>query len=175
MSKGISLHIGLNFVDPNHYSGWDGELNACEFDANDMHMIADNQGFKGKTLLTKKATRNNVVAEIQSAASKLKSGDIFLISFSGHGGQVPDQNNDETDGVDETWCLYDGQLIDDEIKVFWTWFAKGVRIFVVSDSCHSGTVIKAAYNSNNTERYLPKKDGITRNLTVFVVILGNTK
>lgn len=33
MSKGYSLNIGLNAVDPNHYAGWDGELNACEADA----------------------------------------------------------------------------------------------------------------------------------------------
>ena len=24
--KGISLNIGLNSVDPNHYGGWDGQL-----------------------------------------------------------------------------------------------------------------------------------------------------
>ena len=30
MSKGISLHIGLNRVDPTAYDGWDGALAACE-------------------------------------------------------------------------------------------------------------------------------------------------
>ncbi len=36
MSKGISLHLGMNAVDPAHYGGWSGELLACEADANDM-------------------------------------------------------------------------------------------------------------------------------------------
>ena len=36
MPVGASLHIGLNAVDPKQYSGWDGQLTACEFDANDM-------------------------------------------------------------------------------------------------------------------------------------------
>jgi hypothetical protein len=36
MARGISLHIGLNRVDPDHYDGWDGALTACEFDAEDM-------------------------------------------------------------------------------------------------------------------------------------------
>ena len=36
MAKGISIHIGLNHVDPKHYQGWDGALNACIADANDM-------------------------------------------------------------------------------------------------------------------------------------------
>ncbi|MFL6526136.1 MAG: caspase family protein, partial [Nitrososphaera sp.] len=30
MPTGVALTIGLNSVDPKHYSGWSGELNACE-------------------------------------------------------------------------------------------------------------------------------------------------
>ena len=33
--KGVSLHVGLNKVDPQHYAGWSGPLNACEADAED--------------------------------------------------------------------------------------------------------------------------------------------
>lgn len=33
--KAISLHLGLNLVDPAHYEGWDGPLSACELDAHD--------------------------------------------------------------------------------------------------------------------------------------------
>jgi hypothetical protein len=40
MPKGISLHIGLNRVDPAHYAGWDGRLNACESDAEDTAQLA---------------------------------------------------------------------------------------------------------------------------------------
>ena len=36
MAKGMSLSIGLNAVDPKHYGGWAGELNACEADAAEM-------------------------------------------------------------------------------------------------------------------------------------------
>ena len=68
------------------------------------------------------------------------------MSYSGHGGQVPDTLGDEDDGMDETWCLYDGQLLDDELRRLWGEFEAGVRILVISDSCHSGTVIKAAVN-----------------------------
>jgi hypothetical protein len=68
-----------------------------------------------------------------------------MLSYSGHGGQVPDVNNDEPDAQDETWCLYDGQLIDDEIYAQLGKFSQGVRILVFSDSCHSGTVVKLAF------------------------------
>lgn len=142
-AKAISLHIGLNAVSASAYAGWDGPLAACEFDANDMAALAKKRGMKGSVLLTKKATRSAVLAGIRSAARALKSGDLFFMSYSGHGGQVPDTNGDEVDRQDETWCLYDGQLIDDELYVELSKFAAGVRILVLSDSCHSGTVTRA--------------------------------
>jgi metacaspase-1 len=145
MAKGIALCIGLNAVDPNHYSGWSGNLNACEADADDMMAIATSSNFKGKKLLTRAGTRKNVIAEITSAANALKKGDIFLLTYSGHGGQVPDTSGDEDDSQDETWCLYDGELIDDELNALFAKFAAGVRILMFSDSCHSGSVAREAY------------------------------
>ena len=50
--KGMSLHIGLNRVDPAHYAGWNGELVACENNARDMEAIARSQAFAINTLLT---------------------------------------------------------------------------------------------------------------------------
>lgn len=139
-----SLHIGLNLVDAGSYSGWEGPLTACEFDANDMKAIADSRGMKSRVLLTADATRARVLAAIRQAAKKLKRGDYFLLTYSGHGGQVDDVTGDESDRFDETWCLYDGQLIDDELYYELGQFAAGVRIFVLSDSCHSGTVVRMA-------------------------------
>ncbi len=143
-AQGLSLHIGLNFVDPDHYGGWDGELNACEFDARDMKALAESRGFKTALLLTRDATALAVIEGIRSAARVLKKGDVFFLTYSGHGGQVPDTNNDETDPgrQDETWVLWDRQLIDDELWALWGKFKSGVRIVVLSDSCHSGTVTR---------------------------------
>lgn len=143
MALGISLHVGLNRVDPAHYQGWDGELTACEFDANDMRAIAEGQGFEPRSLLTKEATSDAVLAAIERAAGELDRGDLFLCTYSGHGGQVPDRNGeDEEDRSDETWVAYDRQIVDDELYALWSRFAPGVRIFVLSDSCHSGTVVR---------------------------------
>jgi metacaspase-1 len=146
MAKGISLHIGLNGVDPAHYSGWDGPLKACEADAQDMASLAKTGGFSASLLLTKKATRAAVIAGIEAAAGKLEAGDLFFLTYSGHGGQIPDKNGDEPDLEDETWCLYDGELIDDELWELWSGFGQDVRVLVLSDSCHSGTVVRAAYD-----------------------------
>lgn len=141
-AKAISLHIGLNGVSGLAYGGWDGPLAACEFDANDMTALATAQGMAPTTLLTRKATRAAVLAAMRAAAAALIDGDLFFMSYSGHGGQVPDVSGDEDDKQDETWCLYDGQLIDDEIYFELSHFEAGVRVLVVSDSCHSGTVTR---------------------------------
>lgn len=141
-AKGISLHLGLNGVDPIHYGGWDGALSACEFDAKDMTTLAKAQGFAAQTLLTRQATSAAVIGAIQQAAATLESGDIFFLSYSGHGGQMPDTNGDEVDGQDETWVLFDRELVDDELYALWGRFAAGVRIVMLSDSCHSGTMAR---------------------------------
>lgn len=144
MAAGRSLHIGLNSVDANAYGGWSGDLAACEFDANDMHDICAAKGLDpAPVLLTAAATSEAVLAAIDEAAAALSAGDLFVLSYSGHGGQMPDTNGDEADKQDETWVLYDRQVLDDELFERWGKFAEGVRIVVVSDSCHSGSVVRA--------------------------------
>ncbi len=155
MATGISLHVGLNAVDPVHYMGWDGPLVACENDARDMATVAASLGYaKSTVLLTSQATARRVSGAIRSAAAALEPGDAFFLTYSGHGGQVTDTNGDESrrdygelgetqDTKDETWCLYDRQLIDDELWALWALFPARTRILVLSDSCHSGTVTRA--------------------------------
>ncbi len=144
MAKGISIHIGLNNVDPGYYGGWDGKLVACEADAKDMRALAKGKGFNTNLLLTKDATSDNVIKALSDVALELSTGDILFLTYSGHGGQVPEigGSGDEEDAKDETWVLYDRELIDDELYSLWSKFQAGVRILVFSDSCHSGTVTK---------------------------------
>jgi hypothetical protein len=146
MAQGYALSIGLNVVDPAHYGGWNGKLTAPEKDAADITALAKAAGFSTDIVLRDKATRKNVISAIENAATNLRAGDIFLFYYSGHGGQLPDLDGDEDDGKDETLCLYDGQLLDDELKLLWGKFNEDVRIFMLSDSCHSGSVAKEVYN-----------------------------
>jgi hypothetical protein len=147
-SVGYAATIGVNRLDPTHY-GPQTPLRGCVNDAQDVRNIARLQGFEcPQSLVDEGATRKNVIDTIRGAADRLNSGDIFLLHFSGHGASIPDLNGDETDGKDETWCLHDGMLIDDELARLWMKFREGVRILVLSDSCHSGTVTKGnAFNA----------------------------
>ena len=164
--KGYALAIGLNKVDPAHYGGWDGLLYGCEPDANDMQEIAASQGLDADKLLTSQATREAVLDKLGDLAEELKSGDLLVVSYSGHGGQLPDQNGDEPDGKDETWCLYDGELLDDELYEAWMKFQPGVRILVFSDSCHSGTVLKRRDLENPSPARIRELDKKWKNFRV---------
>ena len=84
--RGISLHIGVNIVDPDHYQGWDGPLSSCENDADTMQEIAAGQGFKTSQLKTTQATREAVSQAFNDTAEELTDGDFFLVTYSAHGG-----------------------------------------------------------------------------------------
>ena len=145
-----SIHVGLNAVDPRQYEGWSGDLVACEFDAKDMAAIAAAAGIKSTVFMTQMATRANILGALRAASKAMRAGDFLFLTYSGHGGQIPDVTGEENDKLDETWCFYDGQLIDDEVFLELSRFAEGVRILVLSDSCHSGTVTRARLPDGGT-------------------------
>lgn len=153
MARGMSIHIGLNDLDEKHYlrTGF-RHLTSSVKDAVDMAEIAKTT-FTGpvpfynepnKLFLDSDATTGNIkkiLTEMAEGKDKLVSEDTLLITFSGHGSQLEDINNMESDGANETWCFYDRQFLDDEVFDLLAKFDKGVRIIVISDSCFSGTVI----------------------------------
>lgn len=90
-----------------------------------------------------KAKRSAVMKALSSQIAKVPEDGLFIFTYSGHGGQTDylgSKAKDDADGRDEFLCLYDGQLLDDEL---WEIFSrcKG-RLFVVFDCCHSGTMYR---------------------------------
>lgn len=90
-------------------------------------------------------------------AQKAQQGDFVYLHFSGHGSQAPALNPDqEQDGLDEMFLPVDvgpwddtvgtvsNALIDDEIGALIDSIrVKGADVWVVFDSCHSGTATRA--------------------------------
>jgi hypothetical protein len=143
MSK-RALCIGIN-----NYPGTHMDLNGCVNDANDWAGELAARGFAVSKLIDSQATKAAMVSGIQSLIGAAVSGDVVVITFSGHGTYVPDLNGDEVDGLDEALCPYDlqtggGALIDDQINTLFAARKAGVRLLLISDSCHSGTVTRAA-------------------------------
>lgn len=133
----MALSIGLNSVDSNSYKGWKETLNAPENDAEDLTSLADSQGFKVTRLVTMEATYENVINKLKMAKS-LQKGDIFMLSYSGFGGELPNMHSETY--LDKTLCLFDRQLRHREILYLLTKISEGVRIVLIFDSCVSGTI-----------------------------------
>jgi Caspase domain. len=142
---GLALTIGLGELSGEHYSSLPEKLPSCLNDAQAMTNIATNAGFHKVIQLTNgQATRFEVSRHIYHASQHLKPGDLFLVTISSHGftgavGKTPDV---EETGKDQGWCLYDWMMVDDEIYNLWRFFAAGVRILAIVDTCHSGTSAK---------------------------------
>lgn len=133
------------------------QLRGCENDVRLMRdLLLSRYAFapdQARLLLNGDATRAAILADFHRyLIEPAQPGDLILFYFSGHGSQLPDDNGDETDGLDETLCPADvapgavaQQIRDDEIA---GWIealqAKGVRdIVFVLDACHSGTATKS--------------------------------
>lgn len=145
MSHAVSIHIGVNA--PGSASSQDlrVQLADSETDAWRMAELAGQAGFDSILVLRgAAATLTAVRAALLNAAQLLQKGDMLLVSFSGHGGQIVDYDGDDGSMYDESWSLHDGELLDDELLLSWRLFRPGVRIVVVSESCYSGGIYRGS-------------------------------
>ena len=153
-----ALCIGIN-----NYPGTHMDLQGCVNDANDWAATLTERGFAVTKLLDAQATKAAMIAGMSDLIGKAAKDDSLIITFSGHGTYQPDTDGDEADGLDEALCPYDLQtlgqaLTDDEIKGLFATRKAGVRIVLISDSCHSGTVTRAAAAEKDADtrpRFMP--------------------
>jgi metacaspase-1 len=149
--RGFSLHAGLNTNDPAGYPAI-MELQAAEFDAQDMDYLAGKAGIGTRhTLIGTDATVNNFKQSMQGLAEHAEAQDFVMITYSGHGGFIDDYSGEETDFRDETLCLYDKMLLDDELFEMLAAFRQGVRVMLISDSCHSGTIYRMTEGNRSSD------------------------
>lgn len=140
MPQKYSIHIGLNAVDPFNYTGKYPALRNAENDTRFYQSIAEQKGFATTMLIGKGATSDNLLTAIKTIAGKMNPGDLFFLSYSGHGTRVKDLNGDEPSGYDQVLVLYDRLFIDDEFQNCWILFPEQSKVFFVNDSCYNGTV-----------------------------------
>jgi hypothetical protein len=91
------------------------------------------------------ATRAKVVAGLKDLVSRAKKGDLVVISFAGHGTQIPEKIKTKPDGLDEAYLLFNFSnqnpdlVTGPEMK---TWLAQlenaGVDVLYVVDTCYGG-------------------------------------
>ena len=83
----------------------------------------------------------------------------LLVHYAGHGSNLADTKGLEKDGTNETWVLSDKMIVDDELLDLFGCYKLDNRfeIYIVSDSCHSGSILD-----------LDQKDNILRNKIVCI-------
>jgi hypothetical protein len=136
------------------------------FASDHVTVLAD--AVEGGTAPTLAAIR----AAMADLAARLHPDDFVYLHFSGHGSQSPARDPDsELDGLDELFLPVDigpwndsigeveNALVDDEIgQMIAALRASGATVWAVFDSCHSGTVTRAAPTGDDDVR-LRKLDG----------------
>jgi hypothetical protein len=152
-----ALCIGIN-----DYPGTGSDLAGCVNDARDWAEELTKREFGVELMLDAEATGAAMRSAMRRLLRDAAAGDSVVITYSGHGTWVRDSNGDESDGRDEALCPYDintnGPLLDDELYDIFCDRERGVRVVLISDSCHSGTVARFAPPTRSDAdrvRYLP--------------------
>ncbi len=134
--------------------------------ANDVQLLAEalrGRGIDRIAILAdgvegaERPTRAAILDRFAALAAEARAGDFIYIHLSGHGTRQPDRNGDETDGLDEVFLPADtaraepgagaipNALVDDEIgEALAAIRARGADVWMVLDSCHSGSGTRAA-------------------------------
>jgi len=146
-----ALLVGCN------YTGSQYELYGCINDMiNIKNKLSTQYKFNNIKLLTDKTnikpTKKNILNKLKNLLINTNSGDTVIFCFSGHGSQTIDLNNDENDGIDELIVPLDFNYInDDELSnLISKYLKKGVNLFALFDSCHSGTILDLKYQYLNS-------------------------
>ncbi len=138
-----ALCIGIN-----DYPGTDFDLSGCVNDAHDWAQALTRRGFSVQKMVNHKAAGTQLHHAIQALITGAEKGDSLAIQYSGHGSFIPDLDGDEADGNDECLCPYDigtnGPISDDELHALFSQAPKGVKLLMISDACHSGTLTRFA-------------------------------
>src|SRR5579862_8544655 len=130
-------------------------LSGCVADVQNMsRLLTDACGFRAadiRLLTDRSATKANLMERLHWLMDGAKPGDVLVFHYSGHGAQIVDRNGDElSDHKDEILCMTDMDfrnpstyIVDDELGALFDTLRAGVRLVVIADSCHSGTITRA--------------------------------
>jgi len=128
----------------NNYPGIFNDLKGCVNDAKDWSTLFQALGFETSLILDAQATKANVKAALRGLIEATNAGDVAVFTYSGHGTQVSDKNSDEGDPYDEAVYLYDGTVIDDDLRAILNGIHPQATLVIISDSCFSGSVTRIA-------------------------------
>lgn len=92
-------------------------------------------------LVDEMVTEDAFLGGIESLVERAGPEDVVLVFFSGHGNQLAPGTggSEETDSMNETICLYDEELVDDDLARIISAFR--APVLLVLDACFSGGMV----------------------------------
>ena len=144
------------------------DLEGCVNDGRSLYsLIISRFQFAPKnidTLFNEAASRVNMEKSMNQLLQKCDKGDIAFIYYAGHGSQVVNSLSPEPDKKDESIVPADAwkegvkDFRDKELAVIFNKFIdKGVKLTVITDCCHSGSLSRGPVD-NNKSRYIADAD-----------------
>lgn len=129
-------------------------LNGAANDARDLAAALTRLGAEVDLILDGEATRERVIGAIRRDVARAGPGDMFVLTYAGHGIQEDEAiPGDEADGKDESivfasfeWSGANAgeRIRDNEVGALLRALDPAARALVLIDSCHSGTMTRAA-------------------------------
>jgi len=100
-----------------------------------------------KVVTDKQANEAGFIEGMKWVLSAAKPGDHIFIHYSGHGGQI--KSEAEEDKLDEVIVLADNKLVPDDLfgRIARDLANKGVHATFLFDSCHSGGMSREGYRT----------------------------
>jgi len=157
--KKRALLFGCNYNFPGSLCITEGcVLNGCIDDVNNIRTFLLSKDYKSEDIQLYTdlntygtpyfPTKAFFLQKIQDLVNQTAPGDVSFIWYSGHGSQI--QNASAEGGYNECWCPPDtlrngNYLTDIELNNAISTLQQGAKLFIGSDSCHSGTVFDLTY------------------------------
>jgi hypothetical protein len=149
------------------------DLDGCKNDILSIRSVLGKRyGFKENNITAlqdQEASRENILKSIGDLLNKSWKNDIAVIYYAGHGSQLQNSRSREADKKDETivpadiWKegIYD--ITDKQLAKYFNQFIdKEVKLTVIFDCCHSGSVSRGPVFQKPRLRYLPASDFDTK-------------
>jgi uncharacterized caspase-like protein len=96
-----------------------------------------------------KPTKNNIINYFTKLLTDAKSGDQLVFFYSGHGSTIVNTSiNKDVEPLDDVLITIDSNcIIDDDLnEIIQKNLKPNVKLFVLFDCCHSGTMLDLRYN-----------------------------
>lgn len=151
-------------------------LKGCKNDANSMYAVLQSkfqfQASEIDTIFDNSANRQGILDAFNRLLSKVKAGDYAVIYYAGHGSTVKNSLSFEVDKKDQsivpsdTWKEGVHDIRDKELSAIFNKFIdKKVKLTVIFDCCHSGSMSRGPNMPSLSSRFFPGENWDAKDAT----------